>query len=342
VAARPELALPGDLGDGPLVVAASGGADSAALLDLLALERSQPLVAWHLDHGLRPESPADAEAVRLQAARLAAGGRPVACLVERAPVAELARAWRCGLEEAGRRERYRRLAACAAARGAAWVLTAHHRDDQAETVLLNLLRGAGLPGLAGMRAAGHPILGLRRSETAQLCAALDLAPVVDPSNLDPAHLRNRVRHELLPLLDALASRDVAAVLARQAAVLRADADLLDGLAAALDPTDAAALAAAPAPLAARAVRRWLAPLLGGHPPDADAVARVLAVAAGERRACEVGHGVRVERHARRLRTSGELVNYNQSPHGTAAEGEVGAGNPAAFVRVDHQGPAGGV
>ena len=90
-----------------------------------------------------------------------------------------------------------------------------------------------------------------------LCAELGLAGRRPPSNDDPAFRRNRVRHELLPLLDAIAERDVAALLARQAALLADDAALLDELAAAIDPTDAGALAAAPVALARRAVRRWL-------------------------------------------------------------------------------------
>ena len=122
----------------------------------------------------------------------------------------------------------------------------------------------------------------------------------DPSNVDPAHRRNRVRHELLPLLDAIAERDVAALLAREADVLRADADLLDELAAAVDPTDAAVLSAAPPALARRAVRAWLRDG-DGHPPDAAAVERALAVARGEVKAADVGGGRRVARTAGRLR-----------------------------------------
>jgi tRNA(Ile)-lysidine synthase len=113
-------------------------------------------------------------------------------------------------------------------------------------------------------------------------------------------VRNRVRAELLPLADDLARRDVAVVLARQAEVLRADDDLLDELAAALDPRDARALAAAPAPLARRAVRAWLR---GDHPPDSATVERVLAVARGQAVACEVGGGRRVARHRGRLALS---------------------------------------
>jgi tRNA(Ile)-lysidine synthase len=131
-----------------------------------------------------------------------------------------------------------------------------------------------------------------------LCRSLDLAPVQDPTNDSPALRRNRVRHELIPLLDTIAERDVVPILARQADLLRDEADLVDALAAELDPTDARALAAAPLGLARRAVRRFLA---GEHPPDAATVERVLAVARGEVRACDVGGGRRVHRRAMRLR-----------------------------------------
>jgi tRNA(Ile)-lysidine synthase len=178
-------------------------------------------------------------------------------------------------------------------------MTGHTADDQAETVLLNLLRGAGLDGLAGIRPdRRRPLLGLRRSETSAVCAEAGLTPVDDPSNADPAFRRNRVRHELLPLLDAIAERDVAEVVARQAGHLRDDADLLAELAAALDPTDARALAAAPVALARRAVRAWLQ---RDHPPDAATVERVLAVARGASKATDVGGGHRVVRSSGRLR-----------------------------------------
>ena len=100
----------------------------------------------------------------------------------------------------------------------------------------------------------------------------------DPTNRDPAYLRNRIRHELVPVLCELADRDVVPILARQARLLADDAALLGELAAALDPTDARAIANAPAPLARRALREWLR---CGHPPDLATVDRVLSVAAGE-------------------------------------------------------------
>jgi tRNA(Ile)-lysidine synthase len=178
------------------------------------------------------------------------------------------------------------------------VLTGHTADDQAETVLVNLLRGAGASGLAAMRpGARRPILGLRRAETTALCEALALPVVHDPSNLDPRHVRNRVRHELLPLMADVSRRDVVPILTRQADLARDEADLLDDMAAAIDPTDAITLASAPLPLARRSVRRWLTTT---HPPDAATVERVLEVARGTVVATEIGRGLRVERHRQRL------------------------------------------
>jgi tRNA(Ile)-lysidine synthase len=268
-----------------VVCGVSGGADSLALL-ALATAAGCDVTAVHVDHGARPEA-ADAEAavVAAAAARFGAAFRAVAVDVERGPNQE---------------ERWRDARRDALGPGA---LTGHTADDSAETVLLNLLRGAGLDGLAGIRPGPtKPILALRRAETVQLCHDLGLDPVEDPTNTDPAFRRNRVRHELVPLLDAIGQRDVVALLLRQAALLRDDADLLDDLAAALDPTDARALSAAPAPLARRAVRRWLTT---DHPPDSATVERVLAVARCEAKACELPGGGRVERTDMRLRRTPE-------------------------------------
>jgi tRNA(Ile)-lysidine synthase len=268
--------------------AVSGGADSLALL-VLASGAGCRVTAVHVDHGLRAGSTAEADVVGDAATRV--GARFTAERIQVAPGPNL--------EARARAARYAVLPPD--------VMTGHTADDQAETVLLNLLRGAGLDGLAGMAPPGspgsgpvRPILGLRRRETAELCRAWGLEPVADPSNDDPAHRRNRVRHQLLPLLDAIAERDVVAVLARQAAFLRDEAALLDDLAAPIDATDAAALAAAPVALARRAVRRWLA-AGSEHPPGSAAVERVLAVARGETRATEVDGGRRVARTGGRLR-----------------------------------------
>ncbi|HLT16470.1 MAG TPA: tRNA lysidine(34) synthetase TilS [Acidimicrobiales bacterium] len=265
-----------------VVLGVSGGADSLALL-ALATAAGCPATAVHVDHGLREGSAEEADVVRDAAARFGAGFEARRVEVPPGP----------NLEARARAARYAALGPGA--------LTGHTADDQAETVLLNLLRGAGLDGLAGFAPDRRPLRDLRRAETRALCRALDLTPVEDPSNDDPRHRRNRVRHELLPLLGEVAERDVVPVLARQAALLSDDAALLDALADALDPTDARALAAAPAPLARRAVRRWLRTGAEQHPPDAATVARVLAVARGEAVGTDVGGGRSVRRRAGRLR-----------------------------------------
>jgi len=127
---------------------------------------------------------------------------------------------------------------------------------------------------------------------------LDLDVADDPTNAEPRFRRNRVRHELLPLMDSIGERDVVPLLTRAADLLRSDDDLLTELAERLDHTDAQALAAAPRPLARRAIRSWLT--VDGYPPDAAAVERVLAVAAGDAAACEVAGIGRVRRSGQRL------------------------------------------
>jgi hypoxanthine phosphoribosyltransferase len=185
------------------------------------------------------------------------------------------------------------------------VATGHTMDDQAETILVNLLRGAGADGLAGMGPGfRHPLLGLRRCETHALCAAAGLVPACDPSNDDPAFVRNRVRHELLPLCAAVAGRDPVPVLARQAGVLRDEVALLESLAAEAvpDPSDARSVATASPPLARRALRRWLREAGGGgHPPSLAEVDRTLAVARGDAAGTELTGGRRVRRSRGRLR-----------------------------------------
>ncbi|HYI62831.1 MAG TPA: tRNA lysidine(34) synthetase TilS [Acidimicrobiales bacterium] len=266
-----------------VTAAVSGGADSLALL-VLACAAGCRVTAVHVDHGLRPGSAAEADVVAEAARRYGAGFRAEA--VEVAPGSNL--------EARARAARWSVLPADAC--------TGHTLDDRAETVLVNLLRGAGSTGLGALRPGPrHPILALRRAETRALCASEGLDPVEDATNDDPRFVRNRVRHEVLPLLAEVAGRDLVPVLARQAELLADDADLIDALAAELDPTDARALAAAPVPLARAALRAWLRPAGGGHPPSAAAVERVRSVAAGEVVATELPGGWRVSRSAGRLR-----------------------------------------
>jgi tRNA(Ile)-lysidine synthase len=295
----------------PLSCAVSGGADSLALL-VLATAAGCDVTAVHVDHGLRAGSADEADVVADAARRFGARfeGRRVS--VPPGP----------NLEARAREARLGALPPGAA--------TGHTMDDQAETILVNLLRGAGADGLSGMEPGPrHPLLGLRRAETHALCAALGLVPVCDVTNTDPAFLRNRVRHELLPLCAALAGRDLVPVLARQAAVLRDEAALLDRLSAEElpDPGDARAVAATGPPLARRAVRRWLREAArdgSGHPPSLAEVERTLAVARGERLGTEISGGVRVRRTGGRLR-----VEPGRSGSVTAVTPETaGAGVPS--------------
>lgn len=267
--------------------AVSGGPDSLALV-VLARAAGCDVEVVHVDHGLRPGSATEAAAVAEAARRLGARFRAERVEVGAGP----------NLEARARAARYDVLPAD--------VLTGHTADDLAETVLLNLLRGAGIWGAASLAAGAtgrrRPLLALRRTDTEAVCRAVGLTPVRDPSNDDPAFRRNRVRHEVLPLLDAVAARDVVPLLVRHAGWCAEAAAFVDDHAAALDVTDAEALAAAPRIVAAAAIRRWLGAVAAErHPPDAAAIDRVRAVAAGERRSTEVGGGWRVARTARRLR-----------------------------------------
>jgi tRNA(Ile)-lysidine synthase len=266
------------------IAAVSGGADSTALL-VLAVESGCDVTAVHVDHGLRPGSDVEAEHVAALADRLGVGFRAERVDVGAGP----------NLEARARDARRSVLPFD--------VMTGHTADDRAETLLLQLLRGAGAHGLASLSPGpAKPILALRRSETRAVCRERGVGWLEDPSNADRAFRRNRVRAEVLPLLDDIAARDVAPLLARTASLLEDDDRFLDRLAEAVDPTDAAALVAAPPALARRAVRRWLTPLAGtgAYPPDLATVERVLGVARGESRATEVGGGRRVRRSSGRL------------------------------------------
>ncbi|MGC5660133.1 tRNA lysidine(34) synthetase TilS [Micromonospora sp. WMMD723] len=220
---------------GPVLVACSGGADSLALAAATAfvasrLGRLAGLVT--VDHGLQDGSAERAAAVAEWAGRV--GFDPV----EAVPVTVAGRPG--GPEAAARQARYQALTAAARRHRAVAVLLGHTRDDQAETVLLALARGAGPRGLAGMPArrelAGvpllRPMLDVTRAQTRDACAALGLTPWEDPHNTDPSYARARVRADVLPALVAALGEGVLDNLARTARLLAADTAALDDLAAA--------------------------------------------------------------------------------------------------------------
>jgi tRNA(Ile)-lysidine synthase len=295
--------------DARLVLAVSGGADSMALLHgaarLVATgRRDWRLSVAHLDHALRPESAEDAAFVRAAATAL---GLPTE--IARTDVAALARDEGTSIEEAGRDSRYRFLEEVAPA--GALIATAHTLDDVAETVLINLLRGTGPAGMAGIPARRgrvvRPLLGARREELRDLLDAAGLTYRVDPSNADPAFLRNRVRVEVLPVLESIRPGAVERI-GRFSRLAADDDALLDDLAAAELTRRLAGDGAVDwrNPPAAALGRRVLRLLVGDPVPSAERIEALRVAAEGERggvvielgggRAASVReHHVRIER-----------------------------------------------
>jgi tRNA(Ile)-lysidine synthase len=250
-----------------VLVAVSGGADSVALLHVLttlAPAWRLTLHVLHVDHGLRPDSGRDADFVRALGERL---GVPVA--VERVQVGP------GSLEAAARAARYAALAAWADRLDATRIAVGHTADDQAETVLMRVLGGAGVRGLAAIPPVRgrviRPLLDVRRTALREALAAAGMPWVEDPSNRDPKFLRNRIRHELLPLLAASYRADVVPALARTARLAREAVGALERGAAvelarlATGAADAltlsrAALGALPPPIAAEVLRQAAAQL----------------------------------------------------------------------------------
>jgi len=214
---------------GRVLVALSGGPDSTALLHLLGeLQRAGEVElagVAHVNHGLRVAAPDDEAFCR----RLASDAR-VSIHVEQANVLELAGQWRTSIEDAGRRVRYEWFERIATELGADAIATGHTRDDQAETFLLQLMRGAGPRGLAGISPKRgrvcRPLIDIRRQELRAYLEVGGLPFRDDESNLDPAFTRNRVRHHLLPVLEREFSPGIVNVLAREASIARQDEDRL--------------------------------------------------------------------------------------------------------------------
>lgn len=264
-----------------VLVACSGGADSLALA--AALGFSAPRLGLRsglltVDHGLQEGSAERArEIVRLAPTLGLDPAEALTVTVGRAG----------GPEAAARDARYAALSEAARRLDAAAVLLGHTLDDQAETVLLRLARGSGSRSLSGMPEISgiyrRPLLGLRRSRTRQACAALGLSPWDDPHNVDPAYTRVRVRHEVLPVLEAALGPGITEALARTARLCRDDADALDEWADDVyvksQGTDgglvAAVLEQVPAAVRRRVIRR--AAVAAGSPASALAAVHIEAV-----------------------------------------------------------------
>ncbi len=267
------------------LVAVSGGPDSAALAFLAAEARPDlALTLGHVRHGLRDDT-LDVAAVTQQAAFL---GLEVAMAEVDVTVDGQ------GPEAAARSQRYAALRRLARQAGAGWVMVGHTADDQAETLLLRLARGTGVPGLAGMAAVRgdvvRPLLRLRRADVHRFVVGEGLPTAADPTNADRRLRRNLARHDALPVLAGLGA-DVVGALSRLADLAREDARQLDADAAATaarlltgyGPVQALPLAdtlAQPAAIARRLARRLVQQVRGGDPPTAAEVVRLLALPPG--------------------------------------------------------------
>jgi len=298
---RQHLFRPGDT----LVIALSGGADSSALLDLLTKlpDYNLNLIVAHLNHCLRGvESDADQEFCRVVASRYA-----IPFESRRIDVKGMASDLRLNLEDAGRRARIAFLDETRVKYGAAAVVVAHHADDQAETVLMRLLRGSGMTGLSGMahrNARGYvrPLLDISRSEIERYLRSCGLEWREDASNSDTIYLRNRIRHQLLPLLEEY-NPAIRSCLAATASLLSGDEALLDEL----------------------TVRAYAESFLSGEGREVCSVAQLRTLAPALRR--------RVLRHAFKQLT-GTLVGVSQC-HSDALIEMIDSARPNSRLALPH-------
>jgi len=262
----------------PIGIAVSGGPDSLALLLLASAARTGRIEAATVDHGLRPESGMEAAMVAAVCEELGVAHRTLIADWPEAPAANV--------QSVARAMRYRLLNEWAIDRGLAAVVTAHHADDQAETLLMRLLRGAGVGGMGGVRARRslsedvalvRPLLAWRKSELEELVSRAGLRAVDDPSNRDPKHDRSRVRQ----WLDQNTTVDPARLAASASAIRDADEALDWALAPLINSRvkrDAGSLIIEPFDLPRELKRRLLLAIfaeLGATPPRGPELMRAM-------------------------------------------------------------------
>lgn len=323
--ARYEMCKPGDA----VVVGISGGADSVALLLVLLQLRGEsgpPIYAVHVNHQLRG---ADADADEdFTSAICSQWGVPLR--IFQADVRGLAAAEKLSLEEAGRRLRYDCFQQALTEFGAQKIAVAHNRDDNAETVLLNLFRGAGLAGLGGIAPVRgpvvRPLIEIPRADIEAFLAEQGVPYRTDASNFDPGYTRNRIRHTVMPVITAQTHPAAAAVIARNTALLRDDEAYLTQAAqaalkdcrcpaAAHSPEgvwlDISKLAALPPALARRVLREGVRQTGDGTVTDVNAaqIEQVLHLIEGE-----TGRQIQLSHHARAVKVYDKLALFREKRH----------------------------
>lgn len=266
--------------------AVSGGADSTALM-VLAKAAGCDVTAVHVDHGLREGSHLEAKIVQKNCELLGVKFRSERVSIEPGG----------NLEARARQARYSVLSEN--------VCTGHTADDQAETILLNLIRGTGVAGLAGMEPnRKHPILRLRRRDTETVCNVLGLEIVHDPSNDELDFRRNKIRHLVVPLLSEIAERDVVPLLNRSADHARETHELLveSTKREVGDPTDVQQLRSVSRFVAQTALYQWLLPHVSeGKTLDKSSIDRVMMVVDGYIVGTQLPGGAMVKRTRNKLR-----------------------------------------
>jgi len=338
-----------------IMVAVSGGADSVALLLILReLESAGELTiagVVHLNHRLRGEDADEDE--RFCAALAHRVG--VRFISERIDVAAVARAERRSIEDAAHRTRYALFERTADACEAHCVAVGHTKDDQAETFLLRLLRGAGARGLAGIHPrAGRvirPLIDVDRKALRAYLSAAGQGFREDASNADVAIPRNRIRHELLPLLRSRFSQAITDVLARDASLARVDEEFLQEQAIELAGQivlrseairiDAAGLASAPRALSSRVALDVLQTFAGSRPITSDHVERLLALTEGQAISLPGQHAIRARADIVLTRAGASGRHRAKHEGGTefafslSIPGEVELGPHGVAVRAEH-------
>lgn len=241
--------------DGSFHAAVSGGSDSLAMT-MIAYSAGLNVEIWNLDHRIRPTSTAESAAVRDFGSWLGVPVRSFEADIDDRNVEASARKARRSFFPSN-------------------VSTGHTMDDQAETFILNMLRGSGVDGLASMRPSPQkPILNLRKLETIKICEIFSLIPIEDESNFSAKYRRNRVRMEVIPLLSQISNRDVVPIIARSSSVLRTDSDFLADLSSGIETNNVKELLALDGAVLSRVLRQRVSNV-SGYPPSAKSIERLL-------------------------------------------------------------------